>query len=310
MLGSLFGGGKSKSETYSTQTSGPEQWVLDEGKSLYMDRAKPAANRPYEPYDPRKRVAELGPDYQTGFDMTRASTGTWKPSMTTATGVAEKTATGENSWLSAPIDSYMNPYDRIVTQQGADRMAEERDIGMSKLLSRMRGGGANLRNDSRAGMVAGDYMTKANEDIGDFIARSQAASYDKASQLFQADRTAATQGAQMLAQLAQQGQVMNLTDVQAMYEAAGYQREEAQALADATYEEFLRKIGYEDEQINKLYSWLNATPYQTIGTGHSTTTQSQKSNPLSSILGLGMTGLSFAFPGAGAGTSMLGGLFR
>lgn len=255
-----------------TQPSGPQmpQWMVDAGKNNYM-MAQGLASRPYTPYS-FKRLAGFSDDQTKAQGLLRD----FKPSaMTNGTFKMPRVidnipGMGEQA---GSTQDYMNPYIDQVLNRTQDRIRRDTDI--AKIASSDRSAqGAGAFGDARHGVADSLIEESGIRAMGDAAAEGYAAAFNNAMGLKQADLTNIYNSAL----LNRDNDNSVLSYIQALNNSGADQQGQEQKNLDMMYSDFLRQLGYPQEQLNSLISTLAGTPYNP-------TTTTQKPSTASNILG-------------------------
>jgi hypothetical protein len=301
-----------KTQTQSTtQTTGPEQWMRDEGQDLY-NTAKDGMPDAFKPYD-GERVADYGTDYNTaktmveGIDPNSPTLGKFKD-------VLDQLYGQDSAYLKGTTQDHMNPYTSAVLDPTIRNLNEQR--GDQLLRDNAEATSAGAFGDPQAGIAKSLSNDRFNTQISDATNRAYSDAWDKAQNQdnLVAARLASTgQGYGALDQ-AQFNRTSQLAKFLTQFGLGDQQL--GQAKDDVAYNnDLMAKGGYQQQRVSFLNQLLNATPHNTTMNGSSNTTTTEPDNSGLQLLGkiggtiLGgiMGGPQGAMAGAGIGGSLFGG---
>lgn len=253
--------------------------------------------RPYEEYT-GQLIADESPERIQVNEAIRALADAGSPyfgeAMDTTRGVIRQLGeaqefTGEN------IEKYMSPFlDQVLQGQKdaavSDYLAQRGRRASDAVAAGAFGGGREALIESQA---------EANllNRLSDIEAKGRQAAFESATGLFDKDRSAREQ--RLLNQVATaagltalgEGSQESLLERLRQLEGVG-KAEEAreQAGLDAAYEEFLREQGFPTEQLERFSALIRGIPLPTQRVQETVT----RADPLSTLAGLGITGIQLA----------------
>tara|TARA_R100000697_G_scaffold52215_1_gene65432 strand:- start:709 stop:1587 length:879 start_codon:yes stop_codon:yes gene_type:complete len=253
--------------------------------------------RPYEEYT-GQTIADESPERIQVNEAIRALADAGAPyfgeAMDTTRGVIRQLGeaqefTGEN------IEKYMSPFlDQVLQGQKdaavSDYLAQRGRRASDAVAAGAFGGGREALIESQA---------EANllNRLSDIEAKGRQAAFESATGLFDKDRSAREQ--RLLNQVATaagltalgEGSQESLLERLRQLEGVG-KAEEAreQAGLDAAYEEFLREQGFPTEQLERFSALIRGIPLPSQRTTETLT----RADPLSTLAGLGITGIQLA----------------
>jgi len=314
---------------------------LSDAAQQNVARAATVTSKPFEAYtDPR--VAGRTDDQNTASGIIRAAAGTTNPytdqikdaygNLITAPAQSVTPASflgGDKNVNNTTITDYMNPYIMAALQPQLEAIARQGDADRKRLNATATFSGAF--GDARHGVESSNQTRDENILTTNTVGTGYKDAFDRAAGLRGADitndlnaqnanagykETALTRGATGGTDL------LNLDkyntgrqiDVGNALEAQGAKEQATkQAGLDANFQEFLRKQGYDNEQIKLMASILAASPGNKEGTTVGTTEKPDNSGfgILGSLLGpAAQIGLGMATGGASlpftAGMSTIG----
>jgi hypothetical protein len=271
---SLFGS-TDKSTTTSVQLPA---WIDKAGQNNYA-LAQGVAGRPYTPYT-APRIAPMSGDQTSAQEMLRG----WKPKelQPGATGFSAPRMI-DNITGSSPggVSDYMSPYIDNVLDRTQSRIREATDMA-KQWESNVSSHGDGAFGDARHGIADAQIERNGQQQMGDASAQAYAAAYDDAQNMRNSDINNLFRSAEF--DRAGQGNVLSYID--SLYRSGSNTQNQQQQNASLMYEDFLRQLGYPQEQLNTLMSALGVAPH-----GETTTSTEPGPSKASSILG---TGLSLA----------------
>ena len=324
--------GGSPSSTTTTQKLDPAiapyvKYALGEGKEIYQK-----AKGQYQPYG-GDLVAGFTPDTQNYFGGVRNLTaGTGE--VGEATGMV-KDAAGQymnapayqgaqfdaNRLTGADIQQYMDPYQEQAIAAATGGIGRRQAEEAAKLRTRQAGSGAlggsrgaiesalqdreyrQLAADTEAKMLSEGYDKATATALAQQAATAQAARDTEASRQFaeQAAGTKATYGltaAEQLANLGRTSRDMEAQRLEALRGIGAQQQALTQSELDTLYKQYVEGRDWDKNQLADYAAIAYGAPHGM------TTTQSQSSSPMSSVLGSALYGV-----GSLSGSSLGGNLF-
>lgn len=263
---------KQTSIASNTQTSGPAQWVQNEGAGIFK-KAQEVASTDYKPYT-GDRVADYGIDFTKARDLVGNMAGSSNADYGAARGNYAAVAGADDP--NKTVQDYMNPFLAGVLQPTIREIMLQGQQARNKIGSQAAMSGAF--GDSRQALLESEQLRGEQQNVGDTTAKLYAQGWDTAN----AQRNAA------LARILSAGQAQQglgtaednrtTTAAQLLAGLADKQRGVDQAKADADYEAFNREQKFPYEQLTWLLQMLNQTPAEQTQTGTSVNTQKGTDN--------------------------------
>ncbi len=131
---------KQKETTTTHQVQGPEQWMQDEGSSLYNDAAA-AIPKTFKKYT-GERVADYGDDYYDARDLVRGMSAD-TPEMDQFKSVLDQLYNKDSEYLKGSTQDHMDPYLEAVLNPQLRKLNEAREL--------------QLGEDNRAATMSGAF---------------------------------------------------------------------------------------------------------------------------------------------------------
>lgn len=303
--------GKSKKTTktsYENRRTQPA-WMT-EGSKRAVSMATDISNREYTNYD-GQRIADMSQSERMGIEGFQAEGGRYDADFDKARGALDSVGSFTDEGVR---EKYMNPYIEGVLQPGVRR--RDRAFGAQKAelkrTSGMRGAFGGRQN------VAEDLLSKSNQEgLDDLYASGYGAAFDSATALHGSEQDRSIRQAAMYGENARTQAGVNAQSYRNMMDSGIVERTRDQAELDFKYIEHLEERDWDVTNLSTLVNTLAAVPHDVTESGESTTTETKKSNPMKTILGIAaitagaiMTGgASLAVMGGAlgsAGTSLLG----
>lgn len=284
-MGGLCSTGTDSVPTSTTVIQGTQipEWVSQGGQKLFNE-ASELAKQPYPAYT-GARVAPFTADENTGFQLSRDSVGAWQPYMDSAN--SQLAAAGE-TWSPAAAQRYMDPYAINVSDIVARKAKEAYDV--EKMGQNARAVQAGAFGGARHGVNDVLGQEKYLQTVGDIYTTGLSNAYDRAGQLFQADRGRDMEIAKGYGQLGQLGQQMTGTDIANVMATGGQQRQLGQLSLDTAYQDYLNQRQWPYQQVNFALGALSGTPYDKTSTQSSSGQQIVQSPSVAGQLaGTGLT---------------------
>lgn len=273
-MGSPFGGGGGGgggSETRTViekQTSQIPEYLKEFSKRNIEFAEGEIKNRGYEEYG-GPRLADLGQDYQSGFDMVRDTTGNWVAPWEYGVGTTADVAGREViPFTQADIASYMNPYMEQVAGRTMSELARQEGIERNQLKGQVASQGAY--GGARHGVMEATHARDTEELRQNLLADLFYGGYSDAAGRFYADeqnrlssdQLRASAGGQ-LGNMGAQGSQLGYADASAMLDIGERQRQIDQAGIDINYANFLREWNQPYEILAALNATAGSTPFTT-----------------------------------------------
>jgi hypothetical protein len=232
------------------------EWVSQAGQETF-GQAKALATTPFQPYT-GPRISDFSGDETAGFDATRANVGSFQPLMNQA---GSFTTQGGQQWGANAAQQYMNPFQQNVTDIAARELNRQADFQTKT--DNAAAVAANSFGGARHGILNAENERNRSQALGDLYSRGQAAAYDNAQSMFNADQGRSLQAGQLSGQLAGQQQQLGFGDAAALANIGQAQRGMEQASLDTAYGDYLEQREYPYRQVNFALGALKGTPYET-----------------------------------------------
>lgn len=245
--GSLIGG----SQPATSEQKRP-QYLEDASKDV-LSRGTALADRKYEAYDPRQRVAALGSNEQAGMLGAAQLQGKYQPMLDRAS----------QQFSSGALSQYMNPYTKSVLDVNARRINE--DFDAQKGAFNRKRGMIDAWGGTRATQLEQGMDAQRSRAMRDMETLGLSNAYDKGVDAFYKDRQAALDTANV-------GSNMDRGNISALMETGAVDRTQRQATQDFDYGQFLEKRDWSMNNFEAMLKSLNAAS----GTGGSTTTSTSE----------------------------------
>jgi hypothetical protein len=261
-------------------------WVSQGGQDLFQ-QAKYLAQQPFQAYD-GPRVAGLNNLQQTGLDQAAQNFGAYRPYIDEA---ASMTRQGVQPWNAQTAETYMNPYNQLVTNRAVDEF--NRDVSQRQIGLDQRAGQAQSFGGGRHAVLGAEMERNRQQQVGDIQLKGNQAGYDTAYNMYGQDQGRLLGGAGQLGTLGQVGQGMAQADVTNAFNTGSLQQAQDQRNLDVGYQDYLEQREYPYRQTNFALGALKGTPYETKTTGTSLAPQIvQTSSPL--VQGAGALGALYS----------------
>lgn len=304
-------GGPKQTSTTTSEIKLPE-WLNQGAQKTFTDAQAAAAANPIKAYT-QPMVAGSNAQLDAAGQMALGGMGVGAGDLDRARALTDQAAgatTGRvniDSWDNSQASKYMNPYQQAVQSRTLDMMTKQNerqlnDLGDKAQMQKAYGG-------TRHAVAEGVTRGEQNDNMLDYLARSNAAAYDDAYGKFSGDRSAsmgaqstnasldAADAARIMGGGAQFGQIggqasaMNQQDVDTLLRSGLITQETANQMLGADYNEFLRMQDAPMMRYQQLMSLLSGAPTDRSETG--TGTQKSKTSTFDKIAGAGLMGLSF-----------------
>ena len=272
VFGGGGGGGSNDRQVIETKQTNEIPKYLQEFSKETLDQARDLRERPFEAYT-GQRIAQLGPDYQHAFDLTKNNAGVWtapwEAGADTTAGVAGRSVT---PWTQADIGAYMDPYLSNVVDRTLSEVNRQAGIERNQIRGQMASQGAY--GGSRHGVIEAEQRRNTEDLRNNLVASLMSAGYQDAGNRFYADeanRLASDQlklgAGQQLADFGRLASQLGYADAAAMLDIGERQRQVEQAGLDIAYADFLREWNYPIEQLNLMSATAAQQPYATSSVG-------------------------------------------
>lgn len=288
ILDSLFG---TPEQTPGVQTQQLPAWYEDALKRLLAGTEAEVASKPYQFYDPARRVADLTETQKAAIAATPEAAGSYMPALREG---FEQAGEGVRTFPDIDMTAYMSPYQQAVTDIEKREAIRTHDMRRPELgfAAAQRGafGGA------RHGVQEAEAERNLQQRLGDIQARGSQAAFTQGTGLLQNELARQLQGAGIYSNLASSAQNLGLTGLSAVGRSQDPLRSTQQDLLDKQYAEYMRGQQYGMDRMGQLSNIVRGLP-----TGSTTTTTNPQAgqNPLAAGIGLvgAGTALYNAFPG-------------
>lgn len=255
----------------------------------------------YSPYS-GDRVAELSENERRGITLAREGAQSFDPYAEQAGALIER---GSQQFTDADMSGYMNPYIKGALDPAAREIREQGRRTLTDLDARSASMGAF--GGSRAALMRTEAERGTTEAVSDLYQRGLSDAFDRATQLWGADRARDMEAAGQLMNLGQAVQGARTSDIQALMTTGATDRSIQQAMADFDYQQFVEERDWDIRNLSGLLASLQGTKgsYSTT----QTTETEQKSDPLGQALGIAAMALGAMYggpAGAAAGASVAG----
>ncbi|MEQ8226737.1 MAG: hypothetical protein RIA64_01525 [Rhodospirillales bacterium] len=272
--------------THSTTVSDTDipEWVSKGGQELF-EQAKILAQEDFPLYG-GPRVAGTTGDESRAFDLTRQNLGAYQPAMSDAMGLTSQAGQG---WSQDVAETYMNPYQNLVTDIAADELRRYGDIRNRDIGAAAPQFGAF--GSARHGVLEAENERNLTQEISKLYAKGQAAAYESAGQRFDSDRAAMLGAGAQSGALGQMQSSLGFQDADVLLRSGQVQRDQAQRNLDTAYADFLDEREWPYRQVNFATGVLKGTPFESKTLTEGAGTQLiQQPNTVSQIAGLGLSG--------------------
>lgn len=274
----------SPSTSTSSSTSSIPDWMNTAGQNNY-NFAQSIAGRPYTPYTGGERIAPMTTDQTNAQSLLEG----WKPkelqpgySGMSAPRMIDNIPGGPNATGGAgTMNDYMNPYIDNVLNRTQTRIRQATDLAkewQSGVASHQQG----AFGDARHGIADSQIEKQGQQQMGDAAATGYAQAFGDAEN----QRTNDVNNMYKSIDSNRQGQSSALNYIDSLYRSGSNTQGQQQQNDTLKYQDFLRQLGYPEEQLNTLTAALTGAPHNTT-----TTTSVPGPSTGSSLLG---TAASFA----------------
>lgn len=278
-MGFLF---ETPDPTPQVQTQQLPAWYEDALKRLIAGTEAEVASKPYQFYDPTRRVADLTETQKGAIAATPEAAGAYMPGLSAAFGQAGQ---GVRTFPSIDMTAYMSPYQQAVTD------IEKREALRAYDMSRPeRGFAATQRGafgGARHGVQEAEAERNLQQRLADIQARGSQAAFTQGTGLLTGELDRQLRGANLYSNLGSQAQSLGLAGLGAITQAQAPLRDIQQQLLDRQYEEYQRGQQYGMGQMGSLSNILRGaqTPSTTTTTGGAA-----QSSPFSQLAGAALGG--------------------
>lgn len=278
-MGFLF---ETPDPTPKVQTQQLPPWYEDALKRLIAGTEAEVASKPYEFYDPTRRVADLTETQKGAIAATPEAAGAYMPGLSAAFGQA---GLGTRTFPTIDMTAYMSPYQQAVTD------IEKREAQRAYDISRPeRGFAATQRGafgGARHGVQEAEAERNLQQRLADIQARGSQAAFTEGRNFLTGELGRQLQGAGMFSNLAAQAQNLGLAGLGAITRAQAPLQNIQQNLLDRQYEEYQRGQQYGMGQMGGLSNILRGAQAPSTTT---TTGGAAQSSPFSQLAGAALGG--------------------
>jgi hypothetical protein len=268
----LFGASESK----TSSTSSIPKWMEAAGQNNYKF-AQSIASKPYTPYSGGARIAPMSVDQTKAQQLLRdfkpvggdSGTGMGTPR------VIDNIGRADGSGPAGTTQDYMDPYLDNVLDRTQNRIREATDMAR-QWQSNASSHGEGAFGDARHGIADSLIEEKGIQQMGDTSAAAYSAAYNDAMGRKQGDIDNLFRGRE--ADRGDQDAYMKYID--SLYRSGSNTQSQQQQNMTLKYQDFLRQLGYPQEQLDILTRALTGTPHNTT-----TTTSEPGPSTASTILG-------------------------
>lgn len=296
-------GGSSKSKKMSfaqntaSSTSGPAQWMQDEGQTLY-NQAKSQIPTTYTPYT-GERVADYGTDYSTARGLAESAATPSGDLSSTRSILDQLRGTVDPN---ASVESYMNPYTGAVLDPSIRKIVEASNLNRNRLDAQATLSGAF--GDSSHGVQQALNQRNTEQTIGDTTNKTYSDAFLNAQnqQKSALDR--------LMGVASGYTGLSNATDAHSKFindllmGFADRDRAIAQAKNDVGYQNYAASQAYAPQVYGYLEQLLSGTPHETTtnqtGTSIGNSTETKPDTGLMDMGGKLLGGLFGSAPVSGA----------
>lgn len=289
-------GGKKK--TTQTQTYTPPKWV-ESGAKQALNLGQRIGSQQYTPYT-GERVAGLSTNEQMGMELARKSSGAYQPYFDQAQDYIQR---GTQSFTDADMQAYMNPYIKAALDPTARELRQEGARALQGIDSRS--ASIDAMGGSRGALMRSEALEKTNQSISDLYKTGMSDAFDRATQLWGADRAREMMAGGQIMQLGQAVQRANTADINTLMNTGAVDRSIQQALNDFDYQQFTENRDWDIRNLGGLLMALEGTKGSYSTTQTSTT--EQKGDPLGQALGLAATVFGAIYNPAGTAAGLASG---
>lgn len=297
-------GGGSKTTTSTQELKLPE-WINQGGQQTFQAAQQAAAANPVTAYT-GQIAAGSNPNLDAATAKAQDTSG-GQADLERARQLTNQGATATTGRVDAPtFDSaamtrYMDPYTASVQQNTLKEMQRQnamqmQDLGDQSEASKAYGG-------MRQGVAQAELGKSQNQNMIDYLARSNADAYNNAENQFNADRAAsmgaqttnanldaadaarAMSGGQQFAGIGSEAQGLSTDQINNLVKTGAIDQETANQMLQGNYQEFLRMQDAPMQRYMQLMGMLSGAPSDRSTTG--TQTETQHNGLLSTMLGIG-----------------------
>jgi len=302
-----MGSNKSKSQSFSSQTSGPPQWVQDQGQNIYSQAQDLVQQNPtYQAYQ-GQGVAPLSQNWNTANSWLTNMLQGGNQDFSNSRDILSQIQGTVNP--NATTQDYMSPYLQGALTPTLDAIRQQGGLTQQGIDAQATGAGAF--GDTGHALLKDKAYFDTQKQVADTTGQMYNTGFNNA-------QTQQNTALQRLLGVAQAGQSLGTSDASqqtglaSMINQLGTQQQQQQQQQD-TYNlnQYQTGQAFPYQNLQFLQSMLKGTPVQTTTTGTQTGTQSSPNSAgaglggqvLGSILGSGGTGGLF-----GSGSGLFSGL--
>lgn len=277
VLGSLFG---TPDPTPTVQQQQLPPWYEDALKRLIAGTEAEVASKPYQFYDPTRRVADLTETQKAAIAATPEAAGAYMPGLSAAFGQA---AQGARTLPQVDISQYMSPYQQAVTDISKRETIRDYEKGRPQLGFQAAQRGAF--GGARHGVQEAEAERNLMQRLSDIQTQGSQAAFTQGTNFLQNEMGRQLQAAPIFQNLGTQSQALGLGGLSAITQAQAPLQNIQQQLLDTQFQEYMRGQGYGMNQMNQLSGILRGTqaPRTEITTGGAA-----QSSPAAQLAGIGL----------------------
>lgn len=260
-----YAASKQASKGSKTTTSRPE-W-LDSASNDAINRARTISDRPYQGYDVRQRVAGLSGNESLAYQQAASLGGKYQPLIDRA----------GQQFSGSALNNYINPYREQVLDVNARKINQQFDSQLGALNAKR--SMMDAFGSDRGTLLEGQLNRARAQALSDANTQGLSDAYDKASNLFLADRQGALQAAQT-------GMGIDQATMNAQTATGALERGVRQSQADFDYGQFIEKRDWSTSNLQPL---LDAIATASGATGGTTSRTGQTGSTAGALAGLAST---------------------
>ncbi len=279
-----------------TQTYRPDSQLTGAGRQA-LGIANRIATQGYTPYT-GERVAALSENEQRGIRLASDSVGAYQPYHDQAEGALRR---GTQQFTDANIQDYMNPYIESALDPAARKIREGGLRQRQSIKDRATSINAWGR---RSGIRERDSYEAENEAVSDLYAQGLAAAYDRAVEIWGADRARDMQAAGRFMELGTAAQNAANTDIATLMTTGATDRHIRQMLADFDYQQFIENRDWDFRGLGAITGAIEAIRLAMPSEQTSETTTS--GGELAQAIGLTATLIGAFYNPVGTGLRLAG----
>jgi hypothetical protein len=231
--------------------------------------------------------------------MARGNVGAYSPYFKEGTDLIKK---GAGSFTDADMTAYMNPYIKGALDPAAREIGEATARGAHALDSRA--SSMDAFGGSRAALMRGENKEKGYQAIGDLYKTGLSDAFDRATQLWGADKAREMQAGGQLISAGQAVQEAGNRDIDTLMRTGATDRAVSQAGADFDYQQFVENRDWDIRNLGALLMSLQGVQ----GSAPTTQTTQTESDPMGTALGLAATIFGAIYNPVGTAVGVAGAL--